>query len=118
MRDSRFEGPTVPNVFVVAGHAPPPNYCHNCGHSYPWTERRLQTARELADEFDELDEAEKQKLKASLDDLVKDTPKTELAGTRFKKIASKLGRDSYEAMKSVITDILSETAKKTLFPGQ
>jgi hypothetical protein len=106
----------APGVFVFGEHAPPPNYCHNCGQSYPWTQRRLQTAKDLTDEFDELDEDDRAKLKASLDDLVTESPKTELAGTRFKKIAGKLGKESALAIKSVITDILSETAKKMLFP--
>jgi Uncharacterized protein conserved in bacteria len=75
-------------------------------------------ARELADEFDELDSSDKEKLKGTLDDLVKDSPKTDLATGRFKKIMAKVGKDSYDAMRGIITDIISETAKKTLFPGQ
>ena len=63
-----------------------PSFCHECGHAYPWVGKRLQAAKDLADELDELSDEEKQKLKATLDDLIPDTPQTEVAGTRFKKI--------------------------------
>jgi hypothetical protein len=106
----------VPGVVDLTGYEPPiPTFCHECGKPYPWTTSRLTAAKELADEFDELDVEERDKLKSSLDDLVRDSPRTEVAATRFKKIAGKLGRSSYEAIKSVATDVLSETAKKLLF---
>jgi len=96
---------------------PPPNFCHECGQPYPWTERKIQAARELADEFDELSNEDREKLKSDLDNLYKDTPQTEVAATRFKRIMSKVGKDSYSAMKSIVTDITSETIKKSLFGG-
>ena len=46
----------------------------------------FRPAKDLADELDELSDEEKEKLKATLDDLIPDTPQTEVAGTRFKKI--------------------------------
>jgi hypothetical protein len=107
-----------PDPMIGAGTPPAPNYCYNCGQPYPWTQTRLTLARELADEFDELDSSDKEKLKGTLDDLVKDSPKTDLATGRFKKIMAKVGKDSYDAMRRMITDIISETAKKTLFPEQ
>jgi hypothetical protein len=63
-----------------------------------------------------LDDDDRKKLKESIDDLVKDSPATQLAGTRVKKILGKLGKESAGAIKSVIIDVLSETAKKILFP--
>ena len=100
---------------VIQGNFAAPSYCWKCGHQYPWTERRLRAAKELADEFDELDEADREKLKKSIDDLVKDSPAMEVAGTRFKKIVGKLGKASGEAIKRVVIDICSEAAKKVLF---
>ena len=79
--------------------------------------RTLDVARELAEEFDELDETEKDQLKESLEDLVKTTPRTPLAQKRFKKIMAKVGRESYEAMKGILTDIVSETIRKIIFSG-
>ena len=33
---------------------PPPNFCHACGNPYPWTQRRLDAAKALAEEFENL----------------------------------------------------------------
>lgn len=106
----------VDGVFVGGFRTPPPpNFCHVCGHPYPWTERKIQAARELADQLEELTIEEREKLKSDFDVLAKDTPQTEVAATRFKRIMSKVGKDSYSAMRSIVTDIVSEALKKSLF---
>jgi hypothetical protein len=93
----------------------PENFCPDCGKPYPWFAKKLNVAKELAEELEELTPEEREKLRKSLDDLVRDTPSTELAGIRFKKIMKKVGKGSYEMMKDVLTDIVSETAKKAIF---
>lgn len=98
------------------GHFSAPSYCPKCGKPYPWTEQRIRAAKNLADEFNELDDDDRKKLKESIDDLVKDSPAAEVAGTRFKKILGKLGTESATMMKNIVVDVLSETAKKILFP--
>ena len=112
----------IPGKYHVEGvidmrayNPPPPPFCHECGKAFPWTQRKIQNAIELANEFDELNAEDRLKLSGTLDDLIVETPKTELAITRFKKVAKKLGADSYEAFKSVVTDVVSETIKKSLF---
>ena len=105
----------VEGVFAVGGSGPVPNFCHECGKSYPWTERGLQAAKELADEFEGLAPTEREELKKSLDELVKNSPKAEVAGFRFKKLMKKEGAGSVEVMKTVISDLLSETVKKSVF---
>ncbi len=89
-------------------------FCHECGNPYPWTEAKLSAAREMADELDELSEEEKEQLKGTLDDLVRDTPRTEVAATRFKKLMAKVGKGAAKAMRDIVVDILSETAKKLI----
>ena len=98
-----------------ASYDTPPDYCHNCGKPYPWTELKLQAAQELIGELDGLDDADRKLLKQSLDDLMADGPKTEVASLRFKRIMKKVGKESYEAVKTVVTDLVSESIKKTLF---
>jgi hypothetical protein len=71
----------------------------------------------LVEELDGLDAEERQLLKQSLDDLVTDSPKTEVAGLRFKQLVKKVGKESYDAVKTVVTDLVSESIKKTLFGG-
>ena len=93
-----------------------PSYCHECGAAYPWTSGILEAANLLAEEFDELDEAEIEKLKGTLPDLIHNTPKTKVAETRFKKIMRKVGIESYSAMRELLVDVTSEAIKKSLFP--
>jgi hypothetical protein len=88
----------------------PPTYCHNCGKPFPWSIRRLAAAKELADEFDELSAEEKESLKQSLDDLMRDTPQMKVAETRFKRLMKKAGNHAYEGMRDILVDVLSEAA--------
>ncbi|MGO8837570.1 MAG: DUF2321 domain-containing protein [Limisphaerales bacterium] len=104
-----FDGPVVPPPYQ------PPNYCHACGRPYPWTIRKIEAAKEFADDLDELTLEDRDKLKKSLDDITVDTPKTEVAATRFKRIMTKVGKESATAMKTIVTDVLCEAAKKTIF---
>lgn len=91
-----------------------PRYCFECGKAYPWTERKLEVFQEYANELDELNPAEKKELQEAVTDLVRSTPKAPVAEKKFKRIVAKLGKDSYEAVKGILTDVASETLKKTL----
>jgi hypothetical protein len=93
-----------------------PKFCHNCGEPYPWTARGLTAARELISEAENLKPEEKESLRKSLDDLVRDTPGTQVAAIRFKKFVSKAGKETADALRKIIVDVASETAKKILFP--
>ena len=102
-------------VAIGCKDPPPPKFCHNCGGPYPWTEQKIQSAKALADEFDDLTSSVREKLKQSLDDLYRDTPQTEVAAVRFKKIMAKVGKESYAAMNEIIIGVLSEAARKCIF---
>ena len=93
-----------------------PAFCYNCGKAFPWTEAKIQAAHDLAQELEDISEDEKRMLSESIDDLVKDTPRTTLAATRFKKIVSKIGKPVGKTLRDLIVDIASETAKKMLLP--
>jgi hypothetical protein len=67
-----------------------------------------------AEELNELTPEERQQLKGTLDDLVKDTPATPLAAARFKKVLRKAGSGALEAMRKLVIDIVSESAKKAI----
>ena len=94
-----------------------PSYCHNCGGAFPWTVSSIEAAAELADELDALTAEEKEQLKSSFPDLVKNTPKTIVAETRFKKLMKKAGAEAYDGMKSILIDVVSEAVKKSVFGG-
>jgi len=95
-----------------------PGYCPNCGHPYPWTEGRIRAAKELAEEIEGLSEAKKKALSQSIDDIVRDTPRTELAATKFKKIIIKAGKAGGEALVKSVIQIATEKAKSILLTGQ
>ncbi len=104
-------------VFVLGSTmGPPTGFCSNCGRPYPWTQRRIEAASVLANEMENLSIEEKDILEKSLDSLIRDSPDTELAASRFKRIMAKVGAESYTAMKSILVNVLSEAAKKTLYP--
>ena len=76
---------------------------------------KLQAAHEMVAELEGLNDNEKAELTQSLDELIKNSPKAEVASFRFKRIMKKVGKESYEMVKGVLTDVLSEAAKKMLF---
>ena len=96
----------------------PPRFCYNCGSSFPWTKSSLEAAAELADEIEGLTDNEKTQLKEALPALVKDGPKTVIAESRFKKLMKKAGKDTYDGMRSILIDVVSEAVKKSVFGGQ
>ena len=89
-----------------------PAYCGSCGNPFPWTESALEVAKDYADELEELTPAEKATLKASIDDLTIDTPRTEYAAHRFKKLMAKVGPVAGELFKKVVVEVGTEAAKK------
>ena len=93
-----------------------PAYCSQCGAPYPWTEARLNAARELVRELDRLDPNEKGILNRSLDDLVRDTPNTAVSALRFKQLVAKAGPFAMEGLKTILYDVLAEGAKRLIWP--
>ena len=94
----------------------PPPFCRECGLALPWTAQRLQAA-DLADLQQGLTDDEKVLLKKSLDDLIRDTPQTTVAAHRLKQIGAKAGKSALEGFRTILIDVVSETAKKILFPS-
>ena len=92
-----------------------PAFCYKCGKPFPWTAAGLRAAEDLADELDGLTSDDRESLKKSLPDLVRETPSTRVAETRFKKIMRKVEKDGYESMRSILKDIVSEVVRKTIF---
>lgn len=91
-----------------------PSYCHNCGKPYPWTERQIKAAQDLVDELEKVSKKNKELLKASIEDLVNETPKTIPAAIKFKKIISKAGGFVLQKLYDELYKIASEGAIKVL----
>lgn len=104
----------VPGVIGSYSYSAPA-FCFKCGVPFPWTAVGLQAARELVDELDDLTQDERETLKRTVDELVRESPRTPVAETKFKKIMRKAGKEGVDAMRTILVDIVGETVKKTLF---
>ncbi len=90
-----------------------PSFCHNCGAAFPWTEAKIKAAHEFAHSL-EISGEEKRTLDESIDDIVITTATTAASANKFKIILSKAGKTTLETGREILTDILSETAKKII----
>jgi hypothetical protein len=93
-----------------------PSFCIHCGYAFPWTKSRIEAANQLAKEMDKLNEKDREILQGSIDDMIKDTPLANVAVLRFKKIMAKIGQDAASMFRDILVDVLSETARKALWP--
>ena len=76
----------------------------------------MSAARELIREVENLSENEKGIMERSLDDLVRETPETPVAILRFKRLAKKVGSETYEVLKKLLVDLMVEAAKRQIAP--
>ncbi len=104
---------------VVVGftESPPPAFCLHCGEAFPWTKLRIESAIELANEIENITDEDKVRVTESIELIVRDTPQTTLAATRFKKITAKTGEVFIKGFRDLLIDIASETAKKIIWPN-
>lgn len=107
-----IRGDYVSPEVILPGTYIPPAYCHNCGKPFPWTTLRIESAIELMQE-EYPDETET--LKQSINDIIQDTPRTQLGVSRFKKIMARVGAETAGALRDILVDIVSETAKKSIW---
>jgi hypothetical protein len=92
----------------------PPAFCHACGKPFPWTERKVAAAVELVEIGGDLSSDEVAQFRSDLTELTKDSPRTQVASLRFKKVMVKVGGSVASAVHEVVVDVLSEAAKKAL----
>ena len=92
-----------------------PKYCLNCGKSFPWTSSAIETAQELTKELENLSDEEKKILNKSIAEIVKDTPRTELEASKFKKIMLKVGKSTASGFERILVNVVSETVKKIIW---
>ncbi len=105
---------------------PPPNithdytavksFCPHCGNPYPWTEAKLKAAKEYSDELENLSPEERDLLKKSIDDIVRETPQAPVAVSRFKRLVAKAGPVAADIYREILLPLLSEAIKKSIWP--
>ncbi len=108
-----IQGP-YQGAFVSNSDFQVPNFCRHCGKSYPWTERKLQAARELIEGEQALAADEKLSLQADINDITRDAPRTQPAAIRVKALLAKVPGAVGSALRDILVDVASEAAKKTI----
>ena len=97
---------------ISISETPVPNNCYNCGTAYPWRQAAIANAIEVL----EMDLTGQDAME--MPDLVRaialETPRAEIAALKLKRMLPKLGKATYDVAIKVISDLASETAKKTL----
>jgi hypothetical protein len=76
---------------------------------------KLNAARQLADEIEGLSQEEREQLTTSLDDLVRDTPMTEVAAMRFKRLMAKAKGEGVALLRASVPAMAPEAAKTAIF---
>ncbi len=61
---------------------------------------------------DGLNDEERQRLEAAIDELVKDSPRTERAALTIKTLAPKIGQEAWGAMRAILVSVATEAAKR------
>lgn len=87
-----------------------PSYCRSCGAPYPWTERKLEAARELI-ALANIEDAEKQALSNDLPNLMNDTPRTKVAATRFRLFLDRAGQELGSGLRDLLVNITHRARK-------
>ncbi|MBI0182017.1 DUF2321 domain-containing protein [Snodgrassella sp. W8158] len=103
------------HAVVIGVFYKPPAFCHNCGKAFPWTERKIASAVELVEVGADLSPEEMQQFRSDLTELTKDSPKTQVASLRFKKVMGKAGKSIASGVRDIVVDVLSESAKKAIW---
>ncbi|MGY0302440.1 DUF2321 domain-containing protein [Xylella fastidiosa] len=57
---------------------------------------------------------EVQQFRTDLTELTKDSPKTQVASLRFKKVMAKVRTSVASSVRDIVVDVLSEAAKKAI----
>ncbi len=105
----------IPSV-ISNGTMSLPLYCYECGGAYPWTSNIIKGVEEIISMSEGLNDTEKAEIKSSVPALVNASPAGDVAAVKLKQNFKKIGESGISAIRSLVVDVLSETAKKILFP--
>ena len=100
-------------VFIQKYNAPA--YCYACGNPFPWTKSQIEAITELIEFDEQLSVDKKSYMSNNIDALTTDNPKTKVVATKFKFYLSEAANATGNAIKDILVDIISETAKKIIF---
>jgi hypothetical protein len=92
-----------------------PLFCLNCGKPFPWTEARIEAAKEFAQEL-ALSVQDIESVTQDIEQLVRDTPRTIVAATRFKRIVGQAGVGTLDSFRDILIGIVVEGARRIIWP--
>ena len=101
-----------PGVLSIR-ETPVPNNCQDCGTAFPWRQDAIASAIEILQMQLEEEEQDAAEVAALIPAIAVETPKTQLAALKLKRLLSKLAKPAYDISIKVASDLASETAKKT-----
>lgn len=104
---------TVEDVICIGDSYDPPAFCYKCGTAFPWTTTKISAAVDLLTEDDP--DTDPQTVRQSIEEIVSDTPRTKVGATRLKNILTKVGSGTAKALRELLVDIASESAKKIIW---
>lgn len=100
---------------IIGGfHFTAPSFCYQCGKPYPWTEKAISAAKEMAELMEGLSDPEKEEYRKNVQDIILETPQTKIAAYKIVQILKKVGSKTAEIAKDLLVDFASETAKKII----
>lgn len=103
-------------VIDLTGYkAPAPAFCEKRGKPYPWTESRLEATKNPAGLLD-LDIPEETLLERSIEEMLRDTPRSPAEAVRFKRIAERAKPWALAAFKKILFGAVGEGVKKMIWP--
>jgi hypothetical protein len=88
-----------------------PNNCPSCGTAYPWRQDSIANAIEVLQM--EMDAADAAAVPTLVNMVLIEGPRTEVSALKLKKLLGKLSKPIYDICINVLSDLMSETAKKT-----
>lgn len=110
IRGKKYEADDNPRKFPY--HLP--KYCYNCGKPYPWTLSRIKSIEACILEDESISSNEKEELTTLIPDIITETPNTNSASIKFKKVLSKIGGVTKEMLTKIIIEVACEAAKTYL----
>jgi hypothetical protein len=91
-----------------------PNYCTECGESFPWVSSALEELGRVTDEATGLTVEEKNNLKRAYPELTKNTAKTRGAIETMKVYYAKFSPAAMAIVRTILVNVMTDEGKQSL----
>lgn len=94
-----------------------PACCTSCGDPFPWTEKLLSQAEEVAELAEGLTDKERGLLKSSLEDIIRGSPSASFSAKKVKMLAVKGGEWTASLVRDILVQVGSSAAAAAMSGG-